>query len=270
MGGCLSSSTPADQPSRSESTHRRCVNVISANGDLHQYTSPLITVSQVLEEMMEVQTLTQQHDHPSSSSSNIINSNSFFVCNSDRLYYDDFIPALDAQHQLHPNQIYFVLPASKLLYRLTASDMAALAVKASLALQKSTTTNTSTKHSSSSSSSSSFFIRNRRNNKPARISPILADHHVNSTTTSDSPFVDRDYMDENRNGQTATTTIKNKGISIISEKQQPAAAAALGVSKSGSVRKLNRYSSRRAKMAVRSFRIRLTTIYEEASVLQFY
>ncbi|KAG5542673.1 hypothetical protein RHGRI_015714 [Rhododendron griersonianum] len=264
MGGCLSSSTPADQPSRSESTHRRSVNVISANGDLHQYTSPL-TVSQLLEEMMEVQTLTQQHDHPSSS--NIINSNSFFVCNSDRLYYDDFIPALDAQHQLHPNQIYFVLPASKLLYRLTASDMAALAVKASLAFQKSTT-NTSTKHSSSSSSSS-FFIRNRRNNKPARISPILADHHVNSTTSSDSSFVDRDYMDENRNGQTATTTIKNKGISIISEKQQPAAAA-LGVSKSGSLRKLNRYSSRRAKMAVRSFRIRLTTIYEEASVLQFY
>ncbi|KAF7140433.1 hypothetical protein RHSIM_Rhsim06G0001000 [Rhododendron simsii] len=246
MGGCLSS-TAADQPSRSESTHRRCVNVISTNGDLHQYTSPL-TVSQVLE--MEVQT-TQHDDHPISN---------FFVCNSDRLYYDDFIPALDAQDQLHPNQIYFVLPASKLQYRLTASDMAALAVKASLALQKSTT-NTSTKHSSSS-----FYIRNRRNNKSARISPILV-NHVNSTS-SDSSFVDRDYMDENRNGQTATTTIKNKGISIISEKQQP--AEALGVSKSGSVRKLHRYSSRRAKMAVRSFRIRLTTIYEEASVLQFY
>ncbi|KAI8549208.1 hypothetical protein RHMOL_Rhmol06G0008500 [Rhododendron molle] len=260
MGGCFSS-TAADQPSRSESTHRRSVNVISANGDLHQYTSPL-TVSQVLE--MEVQTA-QHDDRPS----NIPN---FFVCNSDRLYYDDFIPALDAQDQLHPNQIYFVLPASKLQYRLTASDMAALAVKASLALQKSTT-NTSTKHSSSSSSSS-FYIRNRRNNKPARISPILVDHdHVNGSTSSDSSSVDRHYMDENRNGQTATTTIKNKGISIISEKQQPAAAAAaaaLGVSKSGSVRKLHRYSSRRAKMAVRSFRIRLTTIYEEASVLQFY
>ncbi|KAI8556093.1 hypothetical protein RHMOL_Rhmol05G0225100 [Rhododendron molle] len=49
----------------------------------------------------------------------------FFVCNSDRLYYDDYIPALDAQDKLQANQICFVLPASKLQYCLTASDMAA-------------------------------------------------------------------------------------------------------------------------------------------------
>lgn len=36
----------------------------------------------------------------------------------------------------------------------------------------------------------------------------------------------------------------------------------IGMRRSGSVRKLQRYASRRAKLAVRSFKLRLTTIYE--------
>nr|GFB49671.1 hypothetical protein [Tanacetum cinerariifolium] len=58
------------------------------------------------------------------------NSTSFFVCNSDNLSYDQHIRALDAQHELDAGQIYFVLPVSKLRDRLSASEMAALAVKA--------------------------------------------------------------------------------------------------------------------------------------------
>lgn len=261
MGCCLSSTGSGAEGRGSETDINTTASVISANGDLHQYTIPL-TVSKVLE--MEFPTSTPPA------------ANYFFVCNSDRLYYDDYIPALDVEDELQANQIYFVLPVSKLQYRLTASDMAALAVKASLALQKSNTNNSSSSNSKRhSSSSSSFYIRNRghgrgRNNKSARISPISADQ-VNSASNSSSSSSydgDGDYKDENhRNEQTVTSTIK-KGISVVSDKQQP--AAALGVSKSGSVRKLQRYSSKRAKMAVRSFRIKLTTIYEEASVLQFY
>jgi hypothetical protein len=56
-------------------------------------------------------------------SSSSSSSSPSFVCNSDRLYYDDYIPVLDLDDQLQANQIYFVLPASKLRQRLTASDM---------------------------------------------------------------------------------------------------------------------------------------------------
>jgi hypothetical protein len=253
MGCCLSSTGSGAEGRGSKTDITTTESVISANGDLHQYTIPL-TVSKVLE--MEFPTSTP----PAAN---------YFVCNSDHLYYDDYIPALDVEDELQANQIYFVLPVSKLQYRLTASDMAALAVKASLALQKSNTNKSSSSNSKKhSSSSSSFYNRNRghgrgRNNKSARISPISADQ-VNSASNSSSSSSydgDGDYKDENhRNEQTVTSTIK-KGISVVSDKQQPAAAA-LGVSKSGSVRKLQRYSSKRAKMAVRSFRIRLTTIYE--------
>lgn len=58
----------------------------------------------------------------------------FFVCSSDALNFDDFIPSMALHEQLEPAQLYFVLPVSKLKYRLAASDMAAMAVKASVAL----------------------------------------------------------------------------------------------------------------------------------------
>ncbi|MQL89834.1 hypothetical protein Taro_022417 [Colocasia esculenta] len=57
-----------------------------------------------------------------------------FLCSSDRLYCGDNIPALGPEELLLPGQIYFVLPAAKLRYPLSREDMAALAVRASLAL----------------------------------------------------------------------------------------------------------------------------------------
>ncbi|XP_075521076.1 uncharacterized protein LOC142554278 [Primulina tabacum] len=112
--------------------------------------------------------------------------------------------------QLDPDQIYFVLSMNKLKYRLAASEMAALAVKASIALDK---------------------VNIRRRRSKARISPVLvAEEHPQ-----------------------ANYQIQNK-VSFDSP---------LGViSRSGSTRKMHRFSSRRAKLAVRSFRIRLSTIYE--------
>uniref|UniRef100_A0A5B7BJZ0 Uncharacterized protein n=1 Tax=Davidia involucrata TaxID=16924 RepID=A0A5B7BJZ0_DAVIN len=204
MGGCLSSAavmreSAAEQPS---------ANVISVNGDLREYRIPL-SVSQILN----------------------MEASSYFVCNSDCLYYDDYIPALDPGHQLEAGQIYFVLPTSKLQYRLSASDMAALAVKATLALQ-----NNKKKQP------------HRRNKKAARISPFL---EVNQRVSSNS---EGDF---------------DSNIIGVAKKKSFDKPAALGISRSGSVRKVQRYSSRRAKHAVRSFRVRLTTIYE-GSVLQLY
>ncbi|KAF8658456.1 hypothetical protein HU200_058908 [Digitaria exilis] len=62
------------------------------------------------------------------------NAGKFFVCSSDALYFDADVPALGADELLRPGQIYFVLPTEMLGRPLSASDMAALAVRASDAL----------------------------------------------------------------------------------------------------------------------------------------
>lgn len=178
--------------------------VVSINGTLRQYSVPVFAY-QVLEA-------------EAASNSSSSGSTSFFLCNSDLLSYDDFIPPLDSDAQLSKDQLYFVLPKSKLQNRLTASDMAGLAVKASLALQNKD---------------------GRR--KKARISPVF----LLSQSPSESVA---------RTGVTKTN--------ILGRTPPP-----LGYSRSRSVRKLQKYASRRAKLAVRSFRLGLSTIYEGTAVV---
>ncbi|KAH7689718.1 hypothetical protein IHE45_02G001400 [Dioscorea alata] len=84
--------------------------VVLQDGQLEEYTSP-ITVSHVL------------NKSPSS-----------FICNSDDMELGDFLSALSADDELHPGQLYFLLPVSMLRRRLQPEDMAALAVRASSAL----------------------------------------------------------------------------------------------------------------------------------------
>ncbi|XP_043713716.1 uncharacterized protein LOC122662202 [Telopea speciosissima] len=60
-----------------------------------------------------------------------------FICNSDEMDFDDFVSAISEEEDLQPGQLYFALPLSRLNHPLQAQDMAALAVKASLALAKS-------------------------------------------------------------------------------------------------------------------------------------
>lgn len=201
MGACFSQDLEDDyvRPTRA-------ARVISISGELHEYSIP-IRVSQVLE----------------SESSSSSSSSSGFVCNSDSLYYEEFIPVLANEDELVQNQIYFVLPKSKLQHRLTASDMAALAVKASVAMQR---------------ASKKGGGRRRRK---TQIAPVLV---VNQRAISD-------------NSEINEHEVKRYGNRM--EKAAPA------LSGSGSVRKLQRQSSRRFKKAARSFRIRLSTI-EEVSI----
>ncbi|OMP00920.1 hypothetical protein COLO4_12271 [Corchorus olitorius] len=216
MGSCFSSESQPLLESASPPT----AQVVSLNGDLHKYNLPIF-VSQVLE----------AETAASSSSSSSLPPSSLFLCNSDRLYYDDYIPALDSGHQLQPNQIYFVLPISKLQNRLSSSDMAALAVKASVAMQN------ASKNDS-----------HRR--KKARISPVLL-------VAQSIPDGDQKDFDFDFEAPTIGYSSSNNKSFV---KPQPTAAA--GISRSGSIRKLQRYTSRRAKLAVRSFKLRLSTIYE--------
>ncbi|XP_044475007.1 uncharacterized protein LOC123202928 [Mangifera indica] len=199
MGACLSS---VWREYESDSEKPPTAKVVSLRGDLLQYTV-LVLVSQVL-----------QADPTASNC---------FLCNSDSLLYDEHIPALDLDEQLQPNQIYFVLPNSKLQYKVSASDMAALAVKASVALQ-------------------SGSKKSHRHRKKSQISPVSPVSQTTSVYRLDS----------------AATKIKrldNKKPVAVSDNR-------IRMSRSGSGRKLQRYSSRGAKLAVRSFKIRLTTIYE--------
>ncbi|KAI3412333.1 uncharacterized protein J3R85_017455, partial [Psidium guajava] len=58
-----------------------------------------------------------------------------FICNSDDMGFDGPVPALDGDEELHPGKLYFALPLSRLKRPLEAKEMAALAVKASLAMK---------------------------------------------------------------------------------------------------------------------------------------
>ncbi|KAJ6411816.1 hypothetical protein OIU84_004979 [Salix udensis] len=203
MGGCFSSSFLGED---SEQARPQTAKVISIHGDLREYNLPAF-VSQVL-----------QAEIASSSSSS---SSSWFLCNSDLLLYDEYIPVLDSDVPLHADQIYFVLPKSKLQHRLTSSDMAALAVKASLALQKSSN-------------------KDPRRGKKARISPVLS--------------VNPDHQEHK--------AVKISFDRPKPQEQQRQPANPIVFSRSGSVRRFQKYTSRRAKLAVRSFKLRLTTIYE--------
>nr|GEV98347.1 nucleotide-binding alpha-beta plait domain-containing protein [Tanacetum cinerariifolium] len=129
MGACMSSA--------GDSIHKSTnyVFVVSTKGELRQFPTPIF-VSEVL-----------QYEKPS-----------FFVCNSDNLYQDQDIPSLDSEDELDAGQIYFILPKSMLARRLSASDKASLAVKASLALD--------------SSSNSNSHVKKKKNNN-ARISPMV-------------------------------------------------------------------------------------------------
>ncbi|XP_040377262.1 uncharacterized protein LOC102714986 [Oryza brachyantha] len=59
---------------------------------------------------------------------------SFFVCNSDALYFDARPPALAPGEPLRPGELYFVLPRAMLGRPLSSADMGRLAVRASAAL----------------------------------------------------------------------------------------------------------------------------------------
>ncbi|XP_071705684.1 uncharacterized protein [Rutidosis leptorrhynchoides] len=204
MGACLSSG------GASVTIRPNSAFVISPKGDLRPYSTPIL-VSDVLQLEAGVGGVSN-----------------FFICNSDNLSYDEHIRALDGQDELDAGQIYFVLPISKLRGRLSASEMAALAVKASVAMNAKASSGIITLSSS----------RKKKNNK-SKISPFVV-----METSKINVIVD----DEAQNKR-------------LFEKQQ-VASSSLGVSRSGSIRKMQRYSSRKARLAVRSFKLRLSTIYE--------
>ncbi|KAG5035484.1 hypothetical protein JHK87_010394 [Glycine soja] len=61
-----------------------------------------------------------------------------FISNSDEMEFEDVVSAIDEDQLLQPDQLYFALPLSLLRHPLQPHEMAALAIKASSALMKTT------------------------------------------------------------------------------------------------------------------------------------
>ncbi|WCJ33837.1 hypothetical protein M5689_015173 [Euphorbia peplus] len=86
--------------------------LIFENGDLQEFRNP-VKVSEIL-------------------------NRNYFICKADDMDYDDYISAVDDDEVLQLGQLYFALPLTWLDKPLRAPAMAALAVKASLALKNRT------------------------------------------------------------------------------------------------------------------------------------
>ncbi|XWS41989.1 hypothetical protein CRYUN_Cryun17cG0129900 [Craigia yunnanensis] len=95
-----------------ESTHVATAKLILQDGRLQEFPYP-VKVSYVLQK------------NPM-----------YFICNSDEMDFDDVVSAIHEDEELQPGQLYFALPLSWLKHPLQAEEMAALAVKASSALMK--------------------------------------------------------------------------------------------------------------------------------------
>ena len=141
--------------------------------------------------------------------------------------------------ELEANQIYFVLPMSKLQQCLTMSDMATLAVKVSVALQ-------------TASSKDSHRC------KKARILWINKSISLENYNKINNGFEYNNYG-YGPNDTNKSFVFESRLVSVDYLELVP-----------GSVRKLQRLTSRRAKMVVCSFRHRLNTIYEGTTFWNFF
>ncbi|OAY74357.1 hypothetical protein ACMD2_08763 [Ananas comosus] len=111
MGACLSSSSGTEIISDDLIDHSATAKVITVDGHLLEYSAAV--------KAYEVLGLS----HPFC-----------FLCSSDDLDCDAPIPPLGSQDSLERGQLYFMLPVESLRGPLRGRDMAALAVRASLAL----------------------------------------------------------------------------------------------------------------------------------------
>ncbi|KAL7590956.1 hypothetical protein Lser_V15G34552 [Lactuca serriola] len=107
-----------------------CASCYSASTASNATTAKLILLDGQLEEFsspMKVFLLTPPLE-------NLGYDQGSFICNADEMNFDGYVTAMAGEEELRPSQLYFQLPSSWLKRRLTAEDMASMAVKAGKAL----------------------------------------------------------------------------------------------------------------------------------------
>nr|CAD1831286.1 unnamed protein product [Ananas comosus var. bracteatus] len=112
MGSCFSSVTAAAAKFAMDVPRQPTAKVVAADGSLTEYAAP-ISASDALGGAASAE---------------------FFLCDADRLCFGASVPALGPGDLLQRGQLYFVLPLALRGRALSGLDMAALAVKASAAL----------------------------------------------------------------------------------------------------------------------------------------
>lgn len=164
MGSCISSRFSDESQSFKQPTAR----VVAVNGSLQEFPIP-VSVSDVLDffEHLRLQ-------------------DPFFICSSDTLFYDEYIPRMKLDDSLVSGQIYFVLHSSMLDAPLTSLDMASLALKASCALASAVKVPRLRRARvvPTGDNSTDFDVENRRFNEATLGVGVGVGHNYHSSTTN--------------------------------------------------------------------------------------
>ncbi|RLN35462.1 uncharacterized protein C2845_PM03G01740 [Panicum miliaceum] len=124
MGSCVSFSR---SPPPASTAAVATAKVVNLDGSMAQFAGPVTAREALLE-------LSRGEGGGRRAASSSPSTPPRFLCSSDGLGFDAPARALTADEALRPGQLYFALPAPMLRWPLSASDMAALAVRAATAL----------------------------------------------------------------------------------------------------------------------------------------
>ncbi|KAM0867811.1 hypothetical protein ACQ4PT_041734 [Festuca glaucescens] len=116
MGLCMSSSGATVVAVQADGVAASTAMVLLPTGELREYP-PAATAARVLDESVE-------------------SGGGWFLSDADAIGFEGAVSAVDGAEELRPGQIYFVLPEEAGRNGLRREDIAALAVKASVALIK--------------------------------------------------------------------------------------------------------------------------------------
>ncbi|XP_020187309.1 uncharacterized protein [Aegilops tauschii subsp. strangulata] len=114
MGLCMSSGSAVAAAARAKGQPASTAMVLLPTGELREYPRPA-TAGQALED-------------------SVAGDASWFLCDADEMGFEGPVAAVAVAEELRPGQIYFVLPAEARRNGLQREDLAALAVRASVAL----------------------------------------------------------------------------------------------------------------------------------------
>jgi hypothetical protein len=120
MGLCMSSGAAAVAAVQADGLAASTAMVLLPTGELREYTPPA-TAARVLQDSVEA-------------------GRGWFLCDADAMGFEGAVSAVGAGEELRPGQIYFVLPAEARRSGLRREDIAALAVRASAALARTSRT----------------------------------------------------------------------------------------------------------------------------------
>lgn len=96
------------------------------------HTSKSVTTAKLIQQDGNL----QEYPYPVKVSHVLQTNPSSFICNSDDMDFDDVVEPISDDDELVPGQLYFALPLTRLKRPIQREEMAALAVKASMALSK--------------------------------------------------------------------------------------------------------------------------------------